>query len=147
MISAKHIVQVFRQRGGGDEFTSPAEKLTPARFAYLKTVAAGEPIIAKVTSAKECFVLAESFLVLPSRNKVCRVPFVELCDVEISKSDFRNPRIKTESGSLDVGLQDGTGFRIKVEPGGPYFGLLNVLMRIATINRGPRVRADAEMVS
>jgi hypothetical protein len=144
MISARRIVQIFRQRGGGDEFTSPAEKLTPARFAYLKTVAEGEPIIAKVTSAKDWFVLTESFLVLPSRNKVRRVPFVGICGVEISKSDFRNPRIKTEGGSLDVGLQDGTGFRIKVEPGGPYFGLLNVLMRIATINRGPRGRATAE---
>jgi hypothetical protein len=144
MISARRIVQIFRQRGGGDEFTSPAEKLTPARFVYLKTVAEGEPIIAKVTSDKEWFVLTESFVVLPSRNKVRRVPFVEICDVEISKSDFRNPRIKTEGGSLDVGLQDGTGFRIKVEPGGPYFGLLNVLMRIATINRGPRGRATAE---
>ena len=144
MISAKRIVQIFRQRGGGDEFTNPAEKLTPARFAYLKTVAEGEPIIAKVSSENEWFVLTESFLVFQSHREVRRVPFVEICNIEIPKSDFMNPGIKTEGGSLDVGLQDGTEIRIKVEPAGPYFGLMNVLMRIATTNRRPGSRTSVD---
>ena len=149
MISAKRIIAIFRQRGGGDEFTSPADRLTPEQFAYLENVAGGKPIIAKVSSQNEWFILAKSLLVFKCLREMRRVHFDEIYTIAIPKADFLKPRIKSEGGNLDVGLRDGATLRVKVEPGGPYFGLMNVLMRIAKINRrqNSRVGPGDESVS
>jgi hypothetical protein len=135
MISAKRIVEIFRTRGGGDEFTLPAVKLPPEQFAYLANVSEGEPIVAKVSAENEWFVLTKSLLVFDHRGEIRKIRFDQILAVDIPKSDLLNPRSKIGGGNLDVGLQDGTTFRFKVEPGGPYLGLMNVLTRIATVNR------------
>jgi hypothetical protein len=137
MISAKRILMIFRQRGG-DEFANPAEQLMPEQLADLETAAEGKPIIAKVSSKNEWLVLTESHLVLKYRGEMRRVPFDDIYNIEVPKAGVLNPRIKADGGDLDVGLRDGSAFRIRVEPAGPYFGLMNVLMRIAKINRRQR---------
>lgn len=149
MISAKRIVAIFRQRGGSEEFTNPVKHLTPEQLAYLENVSAGPPLIAKVSSENEWFALTKSLLVLKGSTGIRTVHLDEICAVDIPKADFLNRFIKVEGGNLDVELRDGSTLRFKVEPGGPYFGLLNVLMRIATINRrqSPKVKKGNKPLS
>ena len=135
MISAKRMVEIFRSRGGGKDFIDPADRLSPEEFAYVKGLAESEPLIAKLSSDGDWLVLTKSHLVIEQSAKVLRCPLEEICSVSIPKLDVMNPRIKLEGGSLDLGMLNGASLRIRVEPGGPYFGLMNVLMRIATTNR------------
>lgn len=135
MISPKRMVEIFRSRGGGKDFISPADRLSSEEFAYLKGLAEGEPLVAKLSSDGEWLVLTNSHLVIGQSAKVLRCPLEEICSVNIPQVDVMNARIKVEGGSLDLGLLNGASLRVKVEPGGPYFGLMNVSMRIATTNR------------
>jgi hypothetical protein len=135
MISEKRIVEIFRTRGGGKQFVSPAEKLSREELAYLKIMAGGEPLVAKFCSKNEWLVLTKSHLIIEHSKKLLRVSFQDIFLVDIPKQDWLNPRLKIEGGNLDLGLRDGRTVRIKIQPGGPFYGLMNVLLRIATINR------------
>jgi hypothetical protein len=141
MLSAQRIVEIFRRRGGG-EFANLTEKLTADQISYLEKMAGGEPIIAMMRSRDEWFALTKSHFVLSRERELCRMPFSNICAVEISGNYRKNLRrfehIKTTGGDIDVHMQDGRTLQIKVEPGGPYLGLMNVLMRIATLNRRQR---------
>jgi hypothetical protein len=141
MISPKRMVEIFRRRGGG-EFADLPEKLTPEQFAYLERVAEGEPIISRLYSKDEWFAVTKSRLVFRSARGTRAVSLDEIYGASTPRVDFRNveelrkiERIKTDGGDLEVQLRDGRSLRVKVEPGGPYFGLMNVFKRVATINR------------
>ena len=142
MISAKRMVQIFRNRGGG-EFADLSQKLTLEQFAYLKQTAGGEPIIARLYSEEEWFVVTESRIIFRSALETRAISLDEIYWASTPKIDLENveelrnfERIKTKGGVLAVALRDGTESRVRVEPGGPYFGLMNVLMRIGRITRG-----------
>src|SRR5208282_5903352 len=146
MLSAKRIVEIFRRRGGG-EFADLADKLTPEQFAYLRGVAEGEPIVAKVSSRDEWFVLTKSLAVFKSNREMRRIPFDQIATVSVPQADMLSERIKIEGGNLDIGLRDGTTHRVRVQQGGPYFGVMNVLMRFARINHRQRSKASGHAVS
>jgi hypothetical protein len=140
MISAKRMVEIFRRRGGED-FANLAEKLTEYQITYLKERAEGEPIIAVMSSENEWFVLTRSHFVFTCATGTRAIPIHEIQWASTPKTEFQNveglrkiERLKSDGGDLAVELQDGTSLRVKVRPGGPYFGLMNVLMRIARIN-------------
>ena len=135
MLSAKRIIRIFSTRGGGTRFTRPSEDLTPDQMGYVKALANGEPIIAKVSPANEWLVVTRTDLVIEQAEKVFRVPLHNIARVEIPKPDFMNPLLKAAGGNMRLVQRDGTTFSFRVEPGGPYFGLLNVLMRIAAITQ------------
>jgi hypothetical protein len=148
MISAKRMLEIFRRRGGG-EFANLAEKLTPAQFAYLEQMSKGKPIIARMYSEDEWFAVTKSQFVFRCASGTRTVNLDEIYWASISESDFRtidgrrklNRHIKEDGGDLQIRLRDGTSFRVRVEPGGPYFGLMNVLMRIGKANQGRSARA------
>ena len=131
MISAKRIVYIFRTRGGDTKFTRPSGNLTPDQLAYIRALAGSEPIIAKASSASEWIVLTQTDLVIEQAQRVLRASLQNIAKVEIPKADFMNPLLKVDGGNMRIVQSDGTAFSFRVEPGGPYFGLLNVLMRIA----------------
>ena len=135
MISAKRIVEIFRTRGGGTDFIDTAQKLAQEQVAYVRALAEAEPIIAKMSMDGEWLALTKSQLVIEQGEKVFRVPFDSIERVQVPKEEMLNQRLKVDGGSLDLGLQGGILLRIIVQPGGPYMGLLNVLSRMATINR------------
>jgi len=128
----------FRRRGGA-EFADLTGKLTADQIAYLATMAGNEPIIAMMPSQDEWFALTKSHFVLNRDRQIHRVPLKEIRAVQISRrysKDLRNfENIKTTGGDLDVELQNGMTLQVTVEPGGPCIGLMNILMRISTINR------------
>jgi hypothetical protein len=138
MISAKRIVEIFRQRGG-KEFANLAEQLSAGQIQQLEKGAGGRPIIAMMSSGDEWFAVTKSHFVLNHGRDLRRVPFGEIYAVAISKRyphDVRKfEHIKTKGGDLDIELRNGTTLQVKVEPGGPYLGLMNVLMRFVAINR------------
>ncbi len=149
MLSAERIVEIFRTRGGGTEFDRPAQSLPPDHLAYVKALAGGEPIIAKLSSENEWLVLTETHFVIERSAGVHRVPLTDIHQVDTPKRDFMNPQIKIEGGDLDVRRRNSSTLRINVQPGVPYFGLMNVLMRIATLNRrrnskGSSIRDDVK---
>jgi len=150
MLSAKRIVEIFRRRVGG-EFANLADKLTPDQFAYLKNMADGEPVIARMCSEDDWFVLTMTHLITKRAAKIRRVPLGEICSVAFPRTHPREvevfKRIKSDGGDMDIGLQDGTTLRMKAEPGGTYIGLMNVLMRFATINHRQRSRTSSDAVS
>ncbi len=150
MLSAKRIVEIFRRRGGG-EFANLADKLTSEQFAYLKNMADGEPILARMCSEDEWFVLTMTHLVTRRAGKIRRISLGEICSVAFPRTHPREvevfKRIKSDGGDMEIGLQDGTTFRMKAEPGGTYIGLMNVLMRFARINHRQRLKASGHAVS
>jgi hypothetical protein len=137
MLSAKRIVAIFRQRGGGPEFL--AQNLTPERLDHLKQIAQGEPLIVRTTPDNDSFVLTCSHLTLEDSRGTTRIPLEEICSVVVPRKDPREVnvfgRVKVEGGDIHIGLPNGPSLRINVQPGGAYFGLMNVLLRFATINR------------
>lgn len=140
MISAKRIVEIFRTRGGR-EFANLPEKLPAAQIAYLQEKAGGEPIIAVVSSENDWFALTKSKFVFQCATGTREIPIDEIHWASTPKIDFQNveelrkfERLKWDGGDLAVALRNGTSVRVKVRPGGPYFGLMNVLMRIGRIN-------------
>jgi hypothetical protein len=135
MISAKRMVTSFSRRGGR-EFANRGEKLTPDQLAYLENMAESEPIIAKMSSEDEWFARTKSHFVFQYSKTLRRVPFDDIGIVAIPKADALNRRIKTQGGNLDLGRRDGKTLRVNMEPSGPYFCLMNVLLRIAKMNRG-----------
>ena len=135
MISAKRIVEIFRSRGGGEEFINLAGRLPSKELAYLSILAGDEPLVSKLSPENEWLVLTRSHLVIEKNGMVIRVPYGDLYAVNIPRQDLLNPRIKDDGGDLEVGLRDGASLQIRLQPGGPYLGLMNVLMRIARINR------------
>jgi hypothetical protein len=143
MLSAKRIVEIFRRRGGG-EFANLTEKLTADQVLYLAKMAGDTLLVAMMPSKDEWFALTKSHFVLNSGGELHSVPLGAIWAVEISRSYRRELRkfehIKITGGDLDIDLHDGATLQVKVEPGGPYFGLMNVLMRIATINRRRKMR-------
>ena len=147
MISAKRIVEIFSRRGGGGEISHLAISLSPEQFAYLRGVTEGEPIVAKVSSRDEWFVLTKSLAVFKSNREMRRIPFDQIVTVSVPHADMLNERIKIAGGNLDIGLRDGTTHRVRVQPGGPYIGVMNVLMRFAKINHRQRLRDGDHGVS
>jgi hypothetical protein len=153
MISAKRMVEIFRRRGGR-EFANLSEKLTADQLAYLEEMAGAEPVIAVLSSESEWFVVTKSQFVLRQTGGLQRIPLHQIRSVHIPKRDPKDARewrkierIKIDGGDLDVGLQDGAKLRLKVEPGGPYFGLMNVLLRIAGINNRQNTKVNGQDVS
>jgi hypothetical protein len=148
MISAKRMLEIFRRRGG-HEFASLSERLTPAQFAYLEQMSKGKPIIAMMYSEEEWFAVTKSQFVFRRANRVRTVHLDEIYWASISESDFRtvdglrklNRHIKKDGGDLQIKLRNGTSFQVRVEPGGPYFGLMNVLMRVGRANQSRSARA------
>lgn len=137
MVSAKRIVEIFRSRGGGDEPCYPANGLPHDQYAKLKTAAGDEPIVAKVSSSTEWFALTRTNLVIEGSGKLSIIPFADIRRVDIPKSDLMNPQIKIEGGNLDIRLRDGSTLRVNVPPGGPYFGVMNVLMYVSAVTGTP----------
>jgi len=128
------MVEIFRKRGGGDEFINPSDDLSPEILAYITTVAADEPIVAKVSSVSDWFALTKTHLVIERSGEITKVSFGDIRTVEIPQRELVNPQIKAQGGDLHIGFGNGVAI-IRVQPGGPYLGLMNVLMRIARLNR------------
>ena len=143
MISENRIVEIFRTRGGGEEFIRPAEHLPSQQLAYVRTLAQGEPIIAKPSVRNEWLVLTKSHLVIECFPQVLRISLEDVESTEIPKHEFLNRNLKLHGGSLDIGIRGGSSLRVTVEPGGVYFGLLNVLMRFAARNQAIQKAAEA----
>jgi len=134
MISLKRIVSLFRQTGGGGEFTKPSDGLTDARLALLRErIGDEEPLLVSMRSAEEWFVLTASHFVLKDGDALRRVPLEEVEWVDTGA----NREYKLRGGILGVRLRHGSWSSANVEAGGPYVGLTNVLMYIARLT-GPR---------
>ena len=142
MLSAKRIIEIFRTRGAGKGFANPVEVLSAQQLSYTKEAAADEPLIARMSSARDWFVLTKTHFVAERLGKLTRVSFDDIYKVETAKPDLMNPRTKIEGGNLDLELRNGGKLRVNVQPGGPYFGLMNVLMRFAAINRRKKFRSS-----
>jgi hypothetical protein len=147
MISAKRMLEIFRRRGGR-EFADLSEKLTPAQLAYLEQMSQGKPIIARWYSEDEWLAVTKSQFVFRSADRSRTVSLNDIHWASTSENSFRNEdesrkldrHIKKDGGDLEIKLRDGTSFRVRVEPGGPYFGLMNVLMRVGAANQNARAR-------
>jgi hypothetical protein len=140
MVSAKRIVEIFRTRSGGAELCNPSASLPRDQHAYLKAAAGDEPMVAMVSSVTEWFVLTKTKFVIEGSGKISRIPFADISSVAIPKSDMMNPQIKVEGGTLDVRLRNGSTLRVNVRPGGPYFGVMNVLMYVCRVTASPSGR-------
>ena len=145
MISAKRMAEIFVTRGGSKEFLCAEGAFSKAQLSYLRTLAEGEPIIAKKLPEHAGLVLTISHLVIERSAKIIRLPLEDIHRVDIPRQAILNSKIKIDGGNMDLVLRNGASLRIGLQPGGPYFGLLNVLLRIATINcRKPRVVPEDE---
>jgi hypothetical protein len=150
MISAKRMLEIFRRRGG-HEFANLSDRLTPAQVSYLEQMSNGKPIIAMMHSEEEWFAVTESQFVFRRANRARTISLDEIYWASISESDFRtidgqkklSRNTKKDGGGLQIRLRDGTSFHVRVEPGGPYYGLMNVLMRIGRANQRRSARAGA----
>lgn len=151
MLSAKRMTEIFRRRGGSD-YADVRQRLTADQIAYLQNVAGEEPVIAMMSSREEWFVITKSYFAAHCTTKNRRVPLSEILSVAISnryRPDIRKfDQIKIDGGEMDVRLQDSTEFTVTVKPGGPYLGLMNVLMRVARTNRSrPDIEHEPDKMS
>jgi hypothetical protein len=136
MISAKRIVTLFHQTGGGGEFTKLAEEFTEAQLAPLRVYLDEErPLIASVKSPDDWFVLTPFRLISKNRGGLRKIPFENVEWIDSVPADF-----KLQGGDLGIKLRNGRSLRISIESGRPYTALMNVLMYVARVTGPPSGR-------
>jgi len=136
MISEKRIVALFRQTGGGDEFTKPADEFTDEQRAHLgNTLREERVLIASMQSADAWFALTPLHLVSKDHTALRKVALPDIEWIVATDHDY-----KLHGGNLGVRLRNGSIVNIKLRSGSAYVSLMNVLMYIARVAGPPSDR-------
>jgi hypothetical protein len=136
MISAKRITSIFRQTGGGDDFTKLADDFSDEQIAPLREDPKNERmLIVGLTSASEWFAITKQDLVVQDRGGSRRI-LLESIDWIVTRDD----NYKANGGTLGVKLRDGSIVSINIHSGKPYVALMNVFMYIGRVGGPPSGR-------
>jgi hypothetical protein len=111
------------------------EQSPVSRFFSMANEVNEEPLIAGKSSGEHCFLLTKSYFIFQRAGKSVQLRLRHIASAKVPSDMMQVPRLKIDGGALQVGLIDGRSFRVVVKPGGAYIGLLNVLQRVAHVNR------------
>jgi hypothetical protein len=105
MISAGRILTIFRKKGRSGEFTKLASEFLPEQLVLLRNELDEPPLIVKLRSTNDWFVITKSHLLLKHAQRRQRL---NLEDVHSILNDIReHAEGKHHGGTLRLKLRDG----------------------------------------
>ena len=136
MISANRIVAIFSRRGGSGEFTKTAGELISTERERLQAALEGEsPLIASVRSKDEWFAFTEKHIAKKSGGTFRRVKLREVASLISAAGGRSFEHGRKYGGVVQVRLKDGSTLSFETESGGPWVGLMNVVLYLERVNR------------
>jgi hypothetical protein len=140
MISENRILTIFRKKGGPGAATSVAIQMLRPEHQFLKDVLSGErPLIVRVQSQSDWFVLTKSELITSNESNIQRTSLSDIKSVVLGSGISQLVDGKIFGALIELELVDGTRIPVPQDAGKPFTGMLNVFMYIARVNQhGPR---------
>lgn len=131
---------IYRRRGGNGAYTRLFEDLEQSQQATLLAGLAQRdaelPVIGSLMSGDNWLILSTERLVWCADGKRSELPLLALRDTHVDRGALRTgPSGKTTLDRIEIVTFDEGEHVIRVEPGPPFFGFLNVLKNIGTRNR------------
>ena len=137
MVSANRLLTHFERRGGSGKVLKPfSEHSSNVQDFFRDTIELVDdevPVIA-------CFHSQDSWTLLSTKRLLCRkfsenivIPLSSIRDatLELHRQGLGPGSGKKDMKLLKVITTSGASFEIDLEPGGPFFGFLNVMKLIA----------------
>jgi hypothetical protein len=135
---------LFRRKGANGHYCGLYEDLTTAQRNLLERklrLAETElPVIASAKDDNSWFLLTSMRLAWESSGSAGFIPIEEICDAAVDLQGIAHTgKTKLQIDQIEIISSAGGEYKIEVEPGAPFLGVLHIFKNIAHRNNALRL--------